>query len=67
MLFAVVTKAWRSFFPTDRIIVTGNPCRNSAVAIEGKKEEGCKEYGFDPTKKIVLIIGRKFRGKNFKR
>jgi len=45
------------FFPTDRIIVTGNPCRNSAVAIEGKKEEGCKEYGFDPTKKIVLIIG----------
>ncbi|MDC3252624.1 undecaprenyldiphospho-muramoylpentapeptide beta-N-acetylglucosaminyltransferase [Crocinitomicaceae bacterium] len=45
------------FFPADRIVVTGNPCRNSAVAIHGKKEQGYKEYGFDPSKKTLLIIG----------
>lgn len=45
------------FFPADRIVVTGNPCRNSAVEIDGKKEEAFKEFGFDSNKKTILIIG----------
>lgn len=45
------------FFPADRIVVTGNPCRRSAVEIEGKKTEACNEFGFDSDKKIILIIG----------
>ena len=45
------------FFPADRIVVTGNPCRTSAVQIDGKKEEACKEFGFDSNKPIILVIG----------
>jgi UDP-N-acetylglucosamine--N-acetylmuramyl-(pentapeptide) pyrophosphoryl-undecaprenol N-acetylglucosamine transferase len=45
------------FFPKEKIVLTGNPVRSEMVMIEGKKEEGIKHYGLDPTKKTLLIIG----------
>ena len=44
------------FFPKDKIIKTGNPVRqnlNSPV----DKMEAYKEFGFDPNKKTIVIIG----------
>lgn len=45
------------FFPKDKIVLTGNPTRRDMVSIEGKEAEGYEFYGFDPSKKTVLIIG----------
>ncbi|MCH2223953.1 MAG: undecaprenyldiphospho-muramoylpentapeptide beta-N-acetylglucosaminyltransferase [Crocinitomicaceae bacterium] len=45
------------FFPADKIVLTGNPTRKEMVTIEGKESEGYLFYGFDPSKKTVLIIG----------
>lgn len=45
------------FFPADKIIHTGNPTRKDMVEIEGKSKEGFEFYGFDASKKTILIIG----------
>ncbi len=45
------------FFPKEKIVLTGNPTRRDMVSTEGKEAEGYKFYGFDPSKKTVLIIG----------
>ncbi len=45
------------FFPADKIVMTGNPTRKNMVAIVGKEQEGYDFYGFDPSKKTILIIG----------
>jgi len=46
------------FFPADRITLTGNPIRKEIVACtEEMREEGCRFYGLDPTKKHIFIVG----------
>ena len=45
------------FFPADKIVLTGNPTRRKMVDIAGKEIDGYKHYGFDSTKKTLLIIG----------
>ena len=45
------------FFPADKIVMTGNPTRKEMVDIHGKKKEAYEFYGFDPSKKTILIIG----------
>ncbi|MFT5858325.1 MAG: UDP-N-acetylglucosamine--N-acetylmuramyl-(pentapeptide) pyrophosphoryl-undecaprenol N-acetylglucosamine transferase [Flavobacteriaceae bacterium] len=45
------------FFPKEKIVLTGNPTRRDMVIIEGKESEAYKFYGFDPSKKTILIIG----------
>lgn len=44
------------FFPKEKIVVTGNPCRQDLVATVSR-EEACKYFDLDPTKKIILILG----------
>lgn len=45
------------FFPKEKIVMTGNPTRKNMVATNGKEQEAFAFYGFDPTKKTILIIG----------
>ncbi len=46
------------FFPADKIVMTGNPIRKGMVpATAGMKAEGIEMYGFDPSKKHILIVG----------
>jgi len=45
------------FFPSEKIILTGNPIRKDIVNIESKKEEALAYYNLDPRKKTILIIG----------
>lgn len=45
------------FFPADKIVLTGNPIRHNMVDTAGKEQEGYEFYGFDSSKKTILIIG----------
>lgn len=45
------------FFPSNKIVQTGNPVRMEMVQIEGKREEAFSFYNLDPNKKTILIIG----------
>ncbi|MDU1892065.1 MAG: undecaprenyldiphospho-muramoylpentapeptide beta-N-acetylglucosaminyltransferase [Dysgonomonas sp.] len=45
------------FFPAERIVLTGNPCREELLSTTITKEEAYKEFNLDPTKKTILIIG----------
>lgn len=47
----------QAFFKADKIIKTGNPVRENAISIEGKKEEALAFFELDPNKKTVLVIG----------
>lgn len=45
------------FFPKDKIIMTGNPVRQSLLAANISKADARKAFGLEPDKKTVLIIG----------
>ncbi|MFN5910871.1 MAG: undecaprenyldiphospho-muramoylpentapeptide beta-N-acetylglucosaminyltransferase [Bacteroidota bacterium] len=45
------------FFPKDNIVLTGNPVRNEMVRIHGKREEAFAQFGFDPHKRTILVLG----------
>lgn len=51
------TKGMESFFPADKIQVTGNPVRKNIAATAYNKEEALLEFGLLPGRKTVLIIG----------
>ncbi|MGO1520612.1 MAG: undecaprenyldiphospho-muramoylpentapeptide beta-N-acetylglucosaminyltransferase [Sphingobacterium sp.] len=53
----VAYQGMERFFPADRVLLTGNPIRQSSVAIEGKREEAMQSFGLDPLKKTVLVTG----------
>lgn len=44
------------FFPKEKIVITGNPCRQDLIA-EVSKEDACKYFDLDPNKKIILVLG----------
>ena len=44
------------FFPADKIIKTGNPVRQNLCA-QVDKGLAYKEFGFDPNKKTIVVIG----------
>lgn len=45
------------FFPSEKIVLTGNPTRKDMVEIEGKKEEAIEHFDLNTSKKTILIIG----------
>ena len=45
------------FFPADKIIKTGNPVRQSLLETTISHEDAIRSFGFDPTKKTVLLVG----------
>ncbi len=45
------------FFPADKIIKTGNPVRQSLLETKQTREEAVRQFGLDPTKKTILIVG----------
>ncbi len=46
-----------NFFPVDRIILTGNPVRQNLLTHQSNHDEAVQNFGFDKTKKIILIVG----------
>ena len=52
---AVGSEAALPAFPPDKAVYTGNPIRRAVM--EARRDEGAEAFGFDPTKKTVLISG----------
>ncbi len=45
------------FFPSDKIVITGNPVRQDILDIKSKKKEAIEFYNLDPQKKTIVIVG----------
>lgn len=45
------------FFPSDKIVLAGNPVRQNIVDIEGKRERAFTHFDLDPNKKTLLVVG----------
>jgi UDP-N-acetylglucosamine--N-acetylmuramyl-(pentapeptide) pyrophosphoryl-undecaprenol N-acetylglucosamine transferase len=45
------------YFPAEKIILTGNPVRESVLQIEGKREEAFSFFNLSATKKTLLVTG----------
>ncbi len=54
----VAYEGMERFFPADKIVMSGNPIRPEMHPYgAAEREEGLKIYGFDPSKKHILIVG----------
>ncbi|MBK5719638.1 undecaprenyldiphospho-muramoylpentapeptide beta-N-acetylglucosaminyltransferase [Dysgonomonas sp. Marseille-P4677] len=53
----VAYEGMERFFPKEKIVITGNPCREELLSSSITKEEAYTEFGLDPSKKTILLIG----------
>lgn len=53
----VAYEGMERFFPKDKIILTGNPVRQDLFSVEPKSEEAYRFFGFESTKKTILVVG----------
>lgn len=45
------------FFPTDKIVKTGNPVRQDLIELKVSRKEALLQYGLSPEKKTVFVLG----------
>ena len=45
------------FFPKDKIVLTGNPCRQDLVISEENKKEGYRHFKLNSDKLTILMVG----------
>ncbi len=45
------------FFPTEKVIYTGNPIRQDILDLTNKRDEAFQHYGLNPQKKTLLVVG----------
>lgn len=45
------------YFPSSKILVTGNPVRQDMVSITGKREEALRFFGLTENKPVLLVVG----------
>ena len=53
----VATDGMENFFPGNKLIITGNPVRESIVKSDVSREEGIRFFGLEPGKKTILSVG----------
>ena len=53
----VAYEGMEKFFPSDRIVVTGNPVRQDLEEALDKRAEALKFFGLSPDKKTILVVG----------
>lgn len=53
----VAYEKMNNWFPEHKTILTGNPMRKAAIAIEGKREAALSFFGLNNSQAVVLIIG----------
>jgi UDP-N-acetylglucosamine--N-acetylmuramyl-(pentapeptide) pyrophosphoryl-undecaprenol N-acetylglucosamine transferase len=53
----VAFQGMEKFFPSEKIVLTGNPVRRDMVDIENKKSEALEFFGLTPGKKILFAVG----------
>lgn len=52
------------FFPAEKIMITGNPIRQSIVDIRISREEALRSFHLNPQRKTVLVTGGSLGAKN---
>ena len=55
--FCVAYEGMERFFPADKIMLTGNPVRQSLLDTKLTREDALRALGLDGRKKTVLIVG----------
>jgi UDP-N-acetylglucosamine--N-acetylmuramyl-(pentapeptide) pyrophosphoryl-undecaprenol N-acetylglucosamine transferase len=45
------------FFPSEKIVFTGNPIRQDISDLNSKRDEAAQYFSINPTKKTLLVIG----------
>lgn len=53
----VAYEGMERFFPADKIIITGNPCRQELILANPTREEAIRFFDLDADKKTLLILG----------
>ncbi len=53
----VAYEGMERFFPKEKIVITGNPCREELFSPQITEDEAIKEFNLDPSKKTILVIG----------
>ena len=53
----VAYEGMERFFPADKIMLTGNPVRQSLLETTVTREQAISNLGLDPSKKMVLFVG----------
>ncbi len=53
----VAYEGMERFFPAEKIVMTGNPVRQNVLTCELTQEEARKQFGLDPNKKTILLVG----------
>lgn len=53
----VASDGMEKFFPSAKLLRTGNPVRSSIAASTASRESGIAFFGLDPAKKTVLVTG----------
>jgi len=47
----------QQFFPSEKIVITGNPVRQDLLDINSKRETGIAKYNLDASKKTLVVLG----------
>ena len=55
--FCVAYEGMERFFPADKIMLTGNPVRQSLLQASITREDAISSFGLDPTKNTILLVG----------
>lgn len=53
----VAYEGMERFFPKDKIVITGNPCRQDLVVSVENKKNGIEFFNLDSDKKTILMVG----------
>ncbi|MBQ0019586.1 MAG: undecaprenyldiphospho-muramoylpentapeptide beta-N-acetylglucosaminyltransferase [Bacteroidales bacterium] len=53
----VAYEGMERFFPKERIVLTGNPVRQSLLHVEETKEECASTFGMNTERPIILLVG----------
>ena len=53
----VAYEGMERFFPADKIILTGNPVRQTLLDTTITREDAIKGLGLNPSKKVILLVG----------
>ncbi|MBR5085358.1 MAG: undecaprenyldiphospho-muramoylpentapeptide beta-N-acetylglucosaminyltransferase [Prevotella sp.] len=53
----VAYEGMERFFPAEKIILTGNPVRQTLLDTKISREDAVRKMGFDPSRKTILIVG----------
>jgi UDP-N-acetylglucosamine--N-acetylmuramyl-(pentapeptide) pyrophosphoryl-undecaprenol N-acetylglucosamine transferase len=55
--FCVAYEGMERFFPADKILLTGNPVRQSLLETRITREDALRSLGLDPQKKTIMLVG----------